>query len=76
MGGNYSASPIVNDGKVFFLSEEGEGIVVAAEKNFKKIATNALQERTLASYGVINDALLIRTQTQLYRIEDRSTRSR
>ena len=76
VGGNYSASPIVNDGKVFFLSEEGEGIVVAAEKNFKKIATNALQERTLASYGVIDDALLIRTQTHLYRIEDRSTGSR
>lgn len=69
LGGRYSASPIYADGKIYCLGEEGVGVVFAADKEFKEIARNDLGERTLASYGVIDNALLIRTDENLYRIE-------
>ena len=66
--GNYSASPIAMDGKIYFLSEEGVGTVIKATRTFEKIATNKLGERTLASYAVADGALFIRTAAHLYRI--------
>ncbi len=66
--GNYSASPIVAEDKIFFLSEDGVGTVVKAAQTFEKIATNKLEERALASYAVADGALFIRTAGHLYRI--------
>lgn len=66
--GNYSASPIAADGKIYFLSEDGVGTVVNASRTFEKIATNQLGERALASYAVADGALFIRTAGHLYRI--------
>ena len=66
--GNYSASPIAADGKIYFLSEDGVGTVVRAARTFEKIATNKLGERTLASYAATDGALFIRSATHLYRI--------
>ena len=66
--GNYSASPIVADGKIYFLSEEGVGTVLKASKTFEKLATSKLEERTLASYAVADGALFIRSAAHLYRI--------
>ena len=66
--GNYSASPIVADGKIYFLSEDGVGTVVKAARAFEQIATNKLEERTLASYAVADGALFIRSAAHLYRI--------
>lgn len=69
LGGRYSASPLFADGKVYFQSEDGVGVVIAAGKEFNQLARNDLEERTLASYAVIDEALLIRTDKHLYRIE-------
>ncbi len=66
--GNYSASPIANDGKLYFLSENGIGTVLAAAKTFTKIAVNKLEERALASYAVADGALFVRTEKHLWRI--------
>ena len=35
LGGNYSASPVVADGRIYFLSEEGVATVIAPEKVFR-----------------------------------------
>jgi outer membrane protein assembly factor BamB len=68
--GHYSASPIEADGKIYFLSEEGVGVVVKASRKFELVAAkNPLNEKTLASYGVLDDSLLIRTESNLYRIK-------
>ncbi len=69
LGGRYSASPLYADGKIYFQSEDGVGIVIAAGKEFNQLARNDLKERTLASYAVIDEALLIRSDKHLYRIE-------
>ena len=68
LGGKYSASLIHAGGKIYALSEEGVGIVFAAQREFREIARNELGERTLASCGVIDNDLLIRTDKSLYRI--------
>ncbi len=69
--GAFSASPIAADGKIYFLSEEGVGIVLKAGRKFDETARNPIKEKTLASYGVLDGSLLIRTETSLYRIRAR-----
>lgn len=68
---SFSASPIYADGKIYLLSEEGTGFVIAAGKEFKQLAVNKLNERALASYAVADGALFIRTAEGLYRIEEK-----
>jgi outer membrane protein assembly factor BamB len=71
IGGDYSASPLYAGGKLYFLSEDGNGVVLQAGKEFKQLAKNVMDERTLASYAVADWALFLRTKTKLYRIEKR-----
>ena len=66
--GNYSASPVYAQGRIYLQSEQGRGVVLAAETKFRKLADNPLEERTLASYAVGEGALFIRTAEHLYRI--------
>ena len=68
LGGNYSASPLMAAGRIYFTSEEGVTTVVEAGREFKEIASNDLGERTLASLGVVGDSILLRTVDALYRI--------
>ena len=68
LGGNYSASPLFAGGKVYFQSEEGAGMVVAASKEYKLLAKNVLDERSLASAAASDGALFLRTEQHLYRI--------
>ena len=69
--GGHSASPIAADGKIFFLNEDGVGVVIKAGRKFTLIGRNEIHEKTLASYGVLEGSLLIRTETNLYRIQAR-----
>ncbi len=70
LGGSFSASPIHANGRIYFQNEEGEAIVVRAAPTFELLARNDLQERTLASYAVVDQDLLIRTDKHLFRIGD------
>jgi outer membrane protein assembly factor BamB len=71
LGGNYSASPLYADGKVYVQSEEGVGVVVRAGHQFEELARNDVGARTLASYAAADGALFLRTDQHLYRIESR-----
>ncbi len=66
--GNYSASPIAAEGRIYFLNEEGVGTVLKAGRTFEKLAVNKLGERTLASYAAAPAALYIRSEKNLFRI--------
>jgi len=70
LGGNYSASPIYADGRIYFLSEEGQSVVTAPGKQFKALATNQLDGQTLASMAVSNGSIFVRSQTHLYRLSN------
>lgn len=68
LGGGFSASPILADGRLIFINEEGTAFVVARGREFRLLAKNELGERTLASPAVADGALFIRTETRLRRI--------
>ena len=71
VGGNHSASPIHAQGRIYFQNEEGVGVVVQAGKTFHKLASNDIGERTLATYAAGDNALFIRSEHDLYKIEAR-----
>jgi len=70
LGGNFSASPLLANGLIYFQNETGEATVVQAGTEFMEISRNVLGdgERTFASYGVAPGTLLIRSETSLYAI--------
>jgi outer membrane protein assembly factor BamB len=72
LGGNYSASPVFADGRIYFQSEEGVTTVIAPGREFKRLAVNRLDGATLASMAVSNGSFYIRSQSHLYRIGGRS----
>jgi len=70
MEGRHSASPIYADGKIFFFGEDGDFRVITANpKKYELLADNKLSGGCMGSPAIIDDALLIRTKTHLYRIE-------
>jgi outer membrane protein assembly factor BamB len=72
IGGKFSASPLLADGKIYIQSEAGETTIFRPEADrYEEIARNDLGEPTLATPGVIDHALMIRTASALYRIESR-----
>jgi outer membrane protein assembly factor BamB len=70
LGGNHSASPVYADGRIYFLSEEGESVVIAPGKQFKALAKNQLDGQTLASMAVSGGSIFVRSQTHLYRLSN------
>jgi outer membrane protein assembly factor BamB len=70
VGGNQSASPIFADGRIYFLSEEGESVVIAPAREFKVLARNELNGETLASMAVSGGSIFIRSRTHLYRLSN------
>ena len=68
IGGNHSASPVLADGKIYFLSEAGETTVIAAAPSFQIVAKSALGEKCQASIAISQGNLFIRSEKNLYRI--------
>ncbi len=64
----FTASPWANDGKLFFLSEDGDTFVVRAGPEFKVLGRNALGEMCMATPAALRGSLVVRTLTKLYRI--------
>ena len=69
VGGNYSASPVYAEGRIYFLSEEGKTTIIEASRQFKVLAENKLEDGFMASPAIAGKALFLRTKTHLYRIE-------
>jgi len=68
VGGTYSASPLLAEERIYFMSEDGRCTVIQAAPKFHELARNDLKERSLASITPTDGALLIRTIEGLYRI--------
>ncbi len=65
LGGNVSASPVLIDGKVYAVSEEGNVYVYRAAPQFELLAKNTVGERVIASPAVAGGRLFIRTAKHL-----------
>ncbi len=69
LGGNYSASPLFAAGRIYFLDEKGTTTVIEPDNGeCKELAKNTITGRTLASLSPVEGAMLLRTDTHLYRI--------
>jgi outer membrane protein assembly factor BamB len=70
LGGNYSASPVAADGRIYFLAEEGVTTVLAPGREFRRLAQNPLDGATLASMAIAGKSMFIRSDRNLYRISE------
>lgn len=64
-----SASPIAAAGRIYFATEEGEVIVIAAGPTFELLAQNDMGDPCMATPALKDDVLFIRTMTALFAIE-------
>jgi outer membrane protein assembly factor BamB len=70
---HYTASPWAYNDKIFCLSEEGQTAVIeTGGKKPKIVRKNELDELCMATPAIAHGSLLIRTQSQLYRITAKS----
>jgi outer membrane protein assembly factor BamB len=64
----FTASPWAYNGRIFALSEDGDTFVIQAGPDFKLLGKNSLNDMALATPAVVQDSLILRTQSKLYRI--------
>jgi outer membrane protein assembly factor BamB len=71
LGGKFSASPITAGGHIYFLSESGNTTVIKAGPSYKEVARNSIdaRDRTFATLTPADGGLLLRSETDLYRID-------
>ncbi|WP_166819926.1 outer membrane protein assembly factor BamB family protein [Thalassoroseus pseudoceratinae] len=69
LGGQYSASPLFADGNIYLWSQEGIATVVKPGTEYVELARNEMNAGFMASPAVVDDALFVRTETHLFRIE-------
>jgi outer membrane protein assembly factor BamB len=68
-GNTFSASPWAGGGKVYFLSEDGHTFAIEAGDTYVELGKSSVDEMSLATPALAPDAMFIRTQTRLYRID-------
>lgn len=64
-GNLYSAAPVAGDGKIYFLAENGETVVLKASQEFEILARNTIEGRFLASPVISRGLLLLRSDDEL-----------
>jgi len=64
--GVFSASPVAGAGHVYFVSENGETVVLKAGRQPQVIARNGIGARAVASPAISNGQIFIRTDDQLF----------
>jgi outer membrane protein assembly factor BamB len=71
LGGEFAASPIYADGRVYFFNQTGTSVVLKPSRTYEVLATNKLDDGFMASPAVLGKAFILRTKTHLYRIEEK-----
>ncbi len=69
--GNCSASPVLADGRIYFCDEDGKTVVLEPSREFTLLAKNELDGQIMASLAIAGRAIFLRTDTHLYRIEEK-----
>jgi outer membrane protein assembly factor BamB len=66
LGGAYSASPVLAEGRIYCLAEDGATVVIAAAREYKELARNPLEGLCQASPAFAGGQIFIRAQGKLY----------
>jgi outer membrane protein assembly factor BamB len=69
VGGEFSASLLYADNRIYFFNQEGETVVITPGRNYKELARNRLDDGFMSSPVAVAGALYLRTRTHLYRVE-------
>jgi outer membrane protein assembly factor BamB len=67
-GGNYAASPVFAEDRIYCFSREGKTVVLQANKDMALLAENQLDGPVFASPAFVGSAIYLRTDSHLYRI--------
>ena len=71
LGGGYSASPVLAEGRMYVCDERSTTLVLAPGREFKQLAANKLDAGCMASPAVAGKAIFLRTKTHVYRLEQK-----
>jgi outer membrane protein assembly factor BamB len=74
LAGNFSASPLFADGKLYFSSHEGKTTVIRPGRTYDELAVNSLEGQLMASPAVLDESLILRSQTHVYRVGKKPNR--
>jgi outer membrane protein assembly factor BamB len=69
--GVFSASPVAADGKVYFVSENGETLVMKAGRSPELLARNDLGVRSVASPAIAGSQIFLRSDNEIFCIGKR-----
>jgi outer membrane protein assembly factor BamB len=64
--GQYKASPIAAEGRIFFLNTTGLCTVISAARRFDKLTENQLDDATFASLAASGSQIFLRGRKHLY----------
>lgn len=64
--GIFSASPVAANGRIYFVSETGETIVLGGGREPRVIAKNDIGERLIASPALSNGQIFLRSDNKLF----------
>jgi outer membrane protein assembly factor BamB len=68
LGGSFSASPVAAEGRIYFVSDDGETTVVEAGVEYRVLSRNPLREKVQASPAISQGHLYLRTEKHLFAI--------
>lgn len=68
--GNYSASPLFADGKIYVASQEGSATVIEPSKTFTVLSENQLPGSIMASPLALDGSLVVRSDSSIYRFSE------
>ncbi|MCO6457430.1 MAG: PQQ-binding-like beta-propeller repeat protein [Pirellulaceae bacterium] len=68
LAGNFSASPLYAEGRIYISNREGSTYVLKPGRQFELLAENSLDGQLMASPAAIDGALFYRSDTHLYRL--------
>lgn len=71
LGGEFSASPILAEGRIYVSNQSGDTFVLSATDPYPVLATNTLDTGCMSSPAVFDGAIYLRTKTHLYRLDNR-----
>jgi outer membrane protein assembly factor BamB len=69
IGGDYSSSPILAGGHIYFGSHDGKVTVLKPGRDGEIVSENQIEGQIMASPAVVDNAMILRTDKAIYRIE-------
>ncbi len=71
LGGEFSAALLAARDRIYFCDEQGKTTVIKPGRQYQELATNTLDDGGKSSPAAVGKALIMRTKSALYRIEER-----